>query len=292
KALQAGEGCYATLLTPQGHIVADLYALRMDDHVLLECDWLRKEPLRQTLEKYIIADQVEMGDLSGRLASLSVEGPQSGPLLTAAGAITLPGQELNHTWVELAGTPVHVTRQSETGEEGYRLHFVAEYAQNVWDALVAQQKVVPWKPVGRAALNILRTEAGVPWFGAELDESTLPPEAGLEATAISYQKGCYVGQEIIERIRSRGHVNRKLTGLRLEAEPLPAAGAKLLAGGKEAGHLTTVVNSPALGGPIALGYVRRQHLEPRTALELESGGTARVAELPFYRAARPALERR
>jgi aminomethyltransferase len=281
--LEPGQGRYGLQLDAQGHIVADFYSLRMDDHVLLEADWTRREPLREVLEKHIIADDVEISDASERLASLSVEGPQSERLLKAAlsqGAI--PGSELNHAWVRLHDSPVLVVRLSETGEEGFRLIFVVEYAQNVWEALAAQRRHVDWKPVGHAALNILRTEAGIPWYGAELTEQTLPPEAGLEQRAISYTKGCYLGQEIIERIRSRGHVNRKLAGLVLSVAELPIAGAKLMRDGKEVGAITTAVHSPTLETDIALGYVRREHAEEGTRLELE-GGTAEVVSPPFYR---------
>lgn len=286
--LEPGQGRYALQLDAQGHIIADFHMLRMDDHVLLETDWLRRGPLREVLEKYIVADDVEVADASEQLAELAVEGPQSGRLLKAAVSQgVLPGAELNHAWVRFQETPVLVVRVSETGEEGYRLIFVVEYAQNVWDALAAQRRAVEWKPVGQAALNILRTEAGIPWYDADIDERTLPPEAGLEHRAISYTKGCYLGQEVIERIRSRGHVNRKLTGLRLSLEGAapPAAGTKLLADGKEVGQITTAVNSPTLGAAIALGYVRREQLEPGTRLGVEGGGTAEVAALPFYRAA-------
>ncbi len=281
--LEPGQGRYGLQLDAQGHIVADFYSLRMDDHILLETDWARREPLRAVLEKHIIADDVEISDASEQLASFSVEGPQAGRLLKAAlsqGAI--PGSELNHAWVRFGDTPVLVVRLSETGEDGFRLIFVVEYAQNVWEALAAQRRHVGWKPVGHAALNILRTEAGIPWYGAELSEQTLPPEAGLEQRAISYTKGCYLGQEMIERIRSRGHVNRKLVGLRLGGGSLPAAGAKLLREGKEVGSITTAVHSPTLSADIALGYVRREHLEPGTKLEVEGGGTATVTTLPFY----------
>ncbi|MGH9787076.1 MAG: aminomethyltransferase family protein [Candidatus Acidiferrales bacterium] len=281
--LEPGQGRYALQLDAQGHIIADLHLLRMDDHLLLETDWLRREPLREVLTKYIVADDVEIAEASEQLAELQVEGPQSGRLLKAAlsqGA--LPGAELNHAWVRFGETPVLVVKMSETGEEGYRLIFVVEYAQNVWEALAAQRRAA-WRPVGHAALNILRTEAGVPWYDADIDERTLPPEASLEQRAISYTKGCYLGQEVIERIRSRGHVNRKLIGLRLSGSELPKAGAKLQAGGKEVGHITTAVHSPTLGAAIALGYVRREHFEPGTRLEVEGGGTAEVAALPLYR---------
>src|SRR3989304_4816173 len=117
-----------------------------------------------------------------------------------------------------------------------------------------------------------------------MDERTLPPEAALEARAISYTKGCYVGQEIIERIRSRGHVTRRLAGFHVSG-PLPAAGAKLLRGGQEVGVLTTAVESPTLGRAIALGILRREHLAAGTKLEVEGGGAAGGAEMPFYRPA-------
>ena len=282
KELEPGQGRYATQLTVQGQIIADLYLLAMADHLLLETEWAVKDRLHETLEKYIIADEVELADRSDQLAALAVEGPQAGALLKAAGALALPGKELNHTWVKLAEAPVLVVRLSESGEEGYRLIFIVEYAQNLWDALTAQQTAVGWKPVGHAAFNILRTEAGLPRYGVDMDERTLPPEAGLEARAISYTKGCYIGQEVIERIRSRGHVNRRLVGLYLSGDALPAAGAKLTREGKEVGWLTTVVDSPTLGRRIALGYVRREHLAPGTELAVEAGARAEVAALPFY----------
>lgn len=283
KELSPGEGNYSLHLNTQGHMVADFHLLRMPDHFLLEIPFDRVEPLRAALDRYIIADDVELTDRSDQLSVLSVEGPHSGKLLQAAGAATLPGKEFGHGWMELGGTPVLIVHLSETGEEGYRLIFVNENAGKVWDTLTAKQNEVPWKPAGHAALNVLRTEAGIPWYGAELTENTLPPEARLEQRAINYDKGCYIGQEIIERIRSRGSVNRLLTGLFLEGNSLPAPGAKLLAGEKEAGWLTTVVHSPTLGRVIALGYVQREHAAPENQLTLAGGGTAKVTLLPFLR---------
>jgi len=282
KGLEPGQGRYSLQLNAQGQILADLYVLAMEDHLLLETDWALKEKLRAVLEKYIIADDVELGDRSEQLAALAVEGPHAAELLRTAGAGALPDAELNHGWVKLGDAPVLVVRLSETGEEGFRLIFAVEYAQNLWDALMAAQASVPWKPIGHAAFELLRTEAGLPRYGAELDERTLPPEAGLEARAISYTKGCYLGQEIVERIRSRGHVNRKLAGLALATGALPSHGTKLTKDGKEAGFLTTAIDSPTLGRRIGLGYLRREHLAPGTQLEVEGGGSAEVVPLPFY----------
>lgn len=289
KALEPGQGRYALQLNPQGQILADLYVLAMADHLLLETEWSLKEKLRAVLEKFIIADEVELADRSDQLAALAAEGPRAGELLRAAGASVVPGAEFNHAWVKLGETPVLVVRLSETGEEGYRLIFAVEYGQNLWDALLAAQKTVPWKPVGHAAFELLRTEAGIPRYGAEMDEHTLVQEAGLEARAISFTKGCYLGQEIVERVRSRGHVNRMLAGLALttlEASGLPPRGAKLAKDGKDVGFITTAIDSPTLGRRLALGYLRREFLAPGTALEVEGGGAAEVVPLPFYPPAR------
>jgi folate-binding protein YgfZ len=282
KELAPGDGRYALLLDAHGHILADLYALRLVEGLLLETHWSLKERVRETLEKFIIADDVELFDRSDRLTALSVEGPAAGKLLTVAGAARLPTGEGNHSETQLADAPLRIVRVSETGEDGYRLVFAVEHAPNVWEALAGQRDAAAWQPVGHAALNVLRVEAGIPRYGVDVDERTLPPEAGLEARAISYNKGCYVGQETVERIRSRGHVNRRLVGLQLPGDSLPAPGAKLSADGKEVGWITSAVESPSLGC-IALGYVRREYLASGTKLALEGNQQAKVAELPFRR---------
>lgn len=285
QGLEPGQGRYATLLTPQGHMVAEMTVLALDDEFLLETDAARLEPLVAALDRYIIADDVTLEERSNALTALAVEGPAAGKLLRAAGTTALPAQELEHNEARLGGADVRIVRLSETGEEGFRLVVAKELAQKLWNALTAARQEVSWQPVGFAAYNILRTEAGLPQVGAELSERTLPPEVGLEARAISYNKGCYPGQEIIERIRSRGHVNRKLTGLLLGAEA--ASGDRLLADGKEVGEITTAVYSPRLGRPIALAYVRAEYRQPGTRLALPSGATAEVVDLPFYRRATP-----
>ncbi len=281
QALAPGDGRYALQLDAHGHVLADLYVLALEDQLLLETDWSLQDKLRANLERYLIADDVELADRSDELAALDVDGPQAAALLRAAGADTLPEVELAHRKVHLGDVPVRLVRLSETGEEGFRLLFAVELAQNVWDALAAQRERFAWRPVGHAALNVLRVEAGLPRYGPDMDERTLAPEASVEQRAISYTKGCYIGQETVERIRSRGHVNRHLAGLLLETSALPAAGTKLRHGSKQVGWLTTAVDSPTLRRPIALGYLRREHLKPGTRLEVEGGGAAEVAELPF-----------
>jgi len=130
------------------------------------------------------------------------------------------------------------------------------------------------------ALNSIRLEAGTAWFGQDYDDKNIPHEAGLEQSHISYEKGCYTGQEIVERVRSRGHANRRLAELSFAAEQPPAPATKLLAGGAEAGHVTSAALSPALGQPIGLGYLRREHSAIGTAIDA-SGVPAKVIEAPL-----------
>ena len=280
--LKPGEGNYSCHLNTQGHIIADFHLLAMPDHFLLETNFSLVEPLRASLEKYIIADDVELNDFRQKLSAISVQGPEAGKLLTAAGASSLPAAEYGHAWTDLGKTPVLTVKLSETGEEGFRLIFVPDNAEKIWQALTARQTEIPWKPAGHAALNVLRTEAGIPWYGAELTEQTLLPEARLEQRAINYDKGCYLGQEIIERIRSRGNVNRLLCGFFLEADTLPTPGTKLHKDDKDVGWITTAVHSHTLGRNMALGYLRRKHTQPGTNLSLAGGGNAEVTPLPFY----------
>jgi folate-binding protein YgfZ len=138
-------------------------------------------------------------------------------------------------------------------------------------------------------LEAARIEAGIPRFGADMDETTLPPEAGLESRAISYTKGCYTGQEVIARIRTYGQVAKALRGLHLadDLSALPARGDKLFQDGKEVGHVTSAVHSPLLNSMLALGYVRKEHYSTGTQLHLQSGGTgfaATIVSLPFVAA--------
>jgi folate-binding protein YgfZ len=135
-------------------------------------------------------------------------------------------------------------------------------------------------PIGYRALNALRLEAGVAWFGSDFDQRQIPHEAAIETTHISFTKGCYTGQEIVERVRSRGHVNRRLTGLAFGSVAPPEPESKLLVAGSEVGNVTSAAFSPLLGQPIGLGYVRREHSAPGTVLQCGESA-AKIIELPL-----------
>jgi len=285
KVLRPGDGCAATLLTEQGRIVADLRVYTLDNAILLDVDARIKERMIEALARFIIADDVEMEDLSEQQVTFALQGPAASRLLTAAGVSLSLDKPFQHQEVTLAGTTARIIRVSDTGEEGYELFVAAEQAEQCWTALLHAGEPLGLRPVGLAALQMLRVEAGIPWYGLDMDEGRIVLEVGLEQ-AISFKKGCYLGQEVVERATARGHVNRKLSGLLLHGNTLPEGGTKLFHNAQEAGWVTSTVQSPRFGHPIALGYVRREHLTPGTQLRIDSHGTpviAEVATLPFPR---------
>jgi glycine cleavage system T protein len=278
--LSPGRGTYALLLNVQGQILADLRIFCEPDHFLLETDADLRSKAMQTLERHIIMDEVKLKALEEY--ALAFQGPRARGLLEKTLHIDLPEMnEYDHFRTNYAGFPVRVVRASSTGEEGYEVWTKAGGLMGVWGAACGQAPTYEMLPCGTEALETLRIEAGIPRYGADLGEDTLPLEAGL-TNALSFTKGCYLGQEIVERARSRGHVNWRLVGLRVESDTPPVAGEKLTAEGKEIGEITSACVSPSLGKTIALAYVRREASEVGTNLKLASGPAAEVAPLPFY----------
>ncbi len=283
KSLTPGHGTYATMLNAQGHILADLRIYCAEDRFLIDTDADLREKATQSLQRYIIADRVALEALP--VFTLAFQGPRARPLLEKTLHIDLPAlEEFDHFSSNYAGFPVRIVRASSTGEEGYEVWVGEKGLAGVWGAACGQAPTYDMLPCGTEALESLRIEAGIPRYGAELAEDTLLLEAGL-LNAVSFTKGCYLGQEIVERARSRGHVNWKLVGLTVDAAQPPAPGEKLTAAEKQIGEITSACASPTLGKTIALAYVRREVAEPGTRLVLASGVSAEVSALPFYRRA-------
>lgn len=274
--LAPGEGCYATVLTVKGRIVADLHVLAREDRLWLETGAAALGAVRERLERYIVADDVALADASARFARLAVEGAKAGAVLAAAGAPT-PEPECAQE-ARIAGCEVVVWAFGFGNEPAFQLLVAPGDVAAVGDALRTAGAPLGLVAADRDALETLRVESGTPALGSELDEEVFPAEARL-ARAVSTTKGCYTGQEIVERIRSRGAVNYLLVGLRFDGEP-PAPGTELHDGsGKRVGEVTSVAHSPE-AGPIGLGYLRRELEAPGT--ELVAGAVAaHVAELPF-----------
>ena len=275
---EPGAGCYAALLTNRGAIVADLHVGRLGEIFVLESRRDQISKIQETLEKFIIADDVTLVDRSADLEGLGIEGPNAAGILGAA-----IGRDLDllpESWAEfeIDGRPIRVGAFGFSGEDAFQIYATAGDREAVEEALEAAGSELGLIRGDAASLDVMRIEAGLPMLGAELDESVLPPEARLER-AIATSKGCYVGQEIVARLRARGQVNHLLVGLQIEGETLPDVDTPLLSGGRRSGEVTSSALSPTYG-PIALGFVRREHSEVGSRVEFE-GGAARVAALPF-----------
>jgi folate-binding protein YgfZ len=277
-------GAPSLLLTPQGHIVAELEVYALPEKLLVVSYAMIRERLAALLEKYIIMDDVTLADETHRYACVALEGPRTSVAvqkLTGVDVAALP--ELGVAEINWGGMAGKLIRRSPGGVAG--VEFIAERKDvaEVWRSLQKAAEDAGGGPIGYATLNTLRLEAGIPWFGYDFDETVIPHEAGLENSHISYTKGCYTGQEIVERVRSRGHVNRKRVGLKFEGGT-PETGESLLAGEHQVGRVTRAGFSPVVGAPIGMGYLRREHYAVGSRVRW-SGGEAEVIALPVVPAA-------
>jgi folate-binding protein YgfZ len=252
--LAPGHGVYAFLLNAQGHIQADLYAFQRGGEVLVDAERSQRDRILQLFEHYIIADDVEVADVSDRIIALGLTGPESRGVLERAGT---PVLEL--TWLQFADlqwkdTGITVLHSGEEARDSWQVWIAPEHFSLLWDALIKAGA----RPTGAAALNLFRIARAIPQFGVDIRERDLPQETG-QMRALSFTKGCYLGQEIVERIRSRGAVHRQFHSFLAEG-PLPEPGTKIQAEGKDVGEITSgaVLPLPEGDRAIALGYLRRE----------------------------------
>jgi folate-binding protein YgfZ len=277
RALTAGQGCRAALLNQTGKIVADLRVYAETDRILLDVFTTRAAPVCEALNRYIVADDVEVHP-ADTAPLIGLAGPTAPAVLARLGAAPAsPPDVLQHWTATVGGRPVRVVAVSEVEGEGFVICGTLADGLDLFEAASAAGAI----PIGMEAINVLRVAAGVPWYGIDMDETHLVMEVGLDR-AISFTKGCYLGQEYVERVAARGHVNRRLSALCFTPD-VPASGAKLTRSGHEVGWVTSAVRSPDLG-PIGLGYVHRECWDPGTTLDAATPGgslTATVTTLPF-----------
>lgn len=285
KSLAPGGGCHAAFLSPQGRMTADLRVFCANDSLILTTEPAARETLGPALRKYIIGDRSILHDRSQELVLVSLQGPKATAILAKLLSEPISLQRpYDHVETSLAGTTVRICRVQRTRARGFDFIVDSPSLPRVWNAILADAKDLKIQPVGFESFNVHRIEAGIPWYGLDMEESTLPIEAGLENDAISFSKGCYIGQESVARITYRGHVNRKLMGLSLDGSQPASKGDKILKDGQEVGWVTSSAYSPNLKIAIALGYLRREVLEPGTPVFIESSDgsvSAKVGPLPF-----------
>ncbi len=343
KKLSIGEGCYSAVTTAKGKMESDLNIFCLQDELLLDFEPGLTEKISARLEKFIVADDVQIVDAAPHYGLLSVQGPKAAEVVCALGLFgvppsggppaaspnrvnaELPTKQLTSVKISdatlgeiylvnharLFSFPLPAKRGGGQGEglsinqtsspqpspplrggegekvlNGFDLFIPNNSLGAVADKLIAAAKQIGGRAVGWTAFETARIEAGIPRYGVDMDEANIPLECGIESRAIVYNKGCYIGQEVINRIHSIGHVNKELRGLRLadDLKTLPQRGDKLFHSSKEVGYITSTVKSPLLKANIALGYVRREANQTGNELTLRTAAgesAAKIVELPF-----------
>jgi folate-binding protein YgfZ len=280
KDLPTAHGNVSLLLNPQGRILAEIETYALPESLLCVSYAMIRERLIETLEKFIIMDDVTLTDDTQRFGTLALEGPAAAQIVGDLTGVDLYSQaELARQEARAGTIPCTIVRRSPGKSAGAEFLVERAHLEALWHMLQKATKAAAGGPVGYAALGALRLEQGVPWFSYDFGEKQIPHEAALENSHISYTKGCYTGQEIVERVRSRGQVNRRRVGLRFTGEAIPAPGDILTSDGKEAGHVTRAAFSPALASAIGMGYVRKENNAPGSELEWQ-GGAATVTDFP------------
>ena len=288
KKLAVGEGCYAALVTAKGKMESDLNIFCLQDELLLDFEPGLTAKISARLEKFIVADDVQIVDAAPAYGLLTVQGPASEAVLRSLNYFPEIPQK-PPAFVKIADATlgeIYLMNQPRLGSRGFDLFVPNDSLGTVADKLIAAAKISGGRACGWDAFEIARIEAGIPRYGADMDETNLPLEAGLENRAVSYTKGCYIGQEVLNRIHSIGHVTKELRGLKIldAGIALPKKGDKLFHAGKEAGYVTSATKSPALKSNLALGYVRKEANQIGTELTLRTANgesLVKIVTLPF-----------
>lgn len=291
--LEPGQGAYAFFLNTKGRIEADMNVLELSDRTWLEMDARLIESTRAAFDKFLFVEQVKLTPRLEDLHELSLEGAGATELLTEALGVALPlGQAHASAQVVLYGSEALIWRDDPVGVPGYHLIVPKTAATTIWTALLhnfgdsTDIGKRPLRPAGWAAWNATRIEAGRPLYGIDFDSSILPAETGQLDRAVSFTKGCYLGQEIVARMHARGALARQLVGLKMDTDALPLAGTKVFDEARnEVGGITSSTLSPVLSNAaICLGFVKKAFITPGSVVHVPAEGTIRpatVVRLPF-----------
>ncbi len=287
KSLGMGNGCYAALLNAQGRILADMVVYVFANHIVLGTEPGLEKKVIDQLEKLHVTEDVTFRDTSSNWILISLQGPKSeafvGALIHGPVMVT---EEYHHTNFTVLDTPSTLIRRSVTGEKGFHILLPKEKGEPVIKRILEVGRPYGVRPVGWAAYEILRIEAGIPRYGIDMDETMTLPETGLDLLAASETKGCYPGQEVVARTKAYGGLNRKLSGLIFDKNALPRTKDKVLKGKEEIGWVTSACHSPTLGKGIALVYLKKGYFDAGQEVSIQSSVPpirAKVLALPFYK---------
>lgn len=284
KSLKPDTGIHAALLSRKGKLVSDMLVHRRAEAVFLEMEPQRVGPISEALSRYIVTEDVELEDVSGQDAIISVAGPLSPELMSglidASFAESLPFQSNRGKVNDL---PLTVVSVRHGPGPGFDVYVAADRAQSLLQFLSEMDRGGDITLAGHRTMETRRIEIGDPLFGVDMDDSHLLLEAGL-LSAVSFNKGCYIGQEYVARLAHRGHLNRKLVGLKLAGTVAPERDDEIVGDNRSIGQVTSATLSPTLGCPIAFAYVHRDFFEAGTAVTVKNDSgdlPAKVTDLPF-----------
>lgn len=269
--LSAGQGVYAAYLTPQGRMISDMRVIETGNRMLLTVERDIAAQLAGRFDKLVFSEDVQAKDVTCDLTAIGVHGPSAARMIQQATGITVI--DLANQYNNITSESVTIVRDDAFGSPGFDVYVPAADADAMREKLVAAGAVIATDETAET----LRIEAARPRFGMDMNTDTIPLEAGIEGRAISFTKGCYVGQEVIIRVMHRGHgrVARRLVSIVMSDGTVPERGSKIQSGDRVVGEITSATVSPRLGAPLALGYVHREHAAPGTELTV-SGSQARV----------------
>ena len=287
KSLKPHEGVLAAFPTIQGKLIALCRVYNLGEYLLLELDAINREKIFKNLSRFVPAGEFIVTDVSDKFALYSLQGPRTMELIEALTGQPIDERQYKIGEWQIAGARVFIASHSRCGETGFDLFVPTEFSQKVLETILERGVIFGARRAGSGAFEIARIEAGVAREGVDAGEDYIILESELES-AVSYTKGCYLGQEIIARIHWRGEPAKRLRGLLTDADQTPQPGAELFDGeGKKVGEITSIARSFALDRFIALGYVHRYHLTPGTEFTLKQGGAeigrAELVELPFIK---------
>jgi len=287
KSLKPHEGVLAAFPTIQGKLIALCRVYNLGEYLLLELDAINREKIFKNLSRFVPAGEFIVTDVSDKFALYSLQGPRTMELIEALTGQPIDERQYKIGEWQIAEARVFIASHSRCGETGFDLFVPTEFSQKVLETILERGVIFGARRAGSGAFEIARIEAGVAREGVDAGEDYIILESELES-AVSYTKGCYLGQEIIARIHWRGEPAKRLRGLLTDADQTPQPGAELFDGeGKKVGEITSIARSFALDRFIALGYVHRYHLTPGTEFTLKQGGAeigrAELVELPFIK---------